>query len=197
MTDFSQLTTYFPGDVANNWPSQEPTSQIIRGFNIVVPFISLYEPIEQSLAFVTGTSRCITGFYEIFYTEDSLFKPYVKIAISIASIAGTIFMHPKGMAITTCHDIYLNCDKLVTAWQTSEVDLGIKETCSLVNNLLSLITMVTPSPQLKMASLTIKIMKAAISSKREYTKGQWPETFAHLMMGIIRLGQLLQKSEKI
>lgn len=189
------LTTYFPSDVGNNWPS--PPSDVTRGFDLVVPFISLYEPVEQTLALIIGSSRCITGIYEIFYDKKDLsFKPHIKIALSIASIVGTIFRHPTGMAITTCHDIYLNVDRGIEAFTNRNYDILIKQGGSLVNNIFSLITITLPSPQLKIASLAIKILIATFSAKNEYGKNRSPETIAHIFMGVIRLGQFRQHVQK-
>ena len=200
MVNCIKIPDYFHRDYENDLPKQENKKDFyalsIRLARVALPFISLYQPAGKALSVVTGLTRTLTSISS-FKKNEGMAKPLLNTALSIASIAGTIFLHPVGLLITSGHDMGLNVYKIYGAIQNREAMEAAKQTLHLANNAFYLFTMLHVSIELKVASLAIQVIVGSVSSFDEFKKGNWLEGCANLAMAAIRVHQLVPQAQQM
>ncbi|MDR3623888.1 MAG: hypothetical protein P4L16_01970 [Chlamydiales bacterium] len=195
---------YFYRDFEHDLPKKidnSYVSYITRITQVALPFISLYGHAGKVLGVGSSALRAITA------TNDLYFNPSLKglanLSFSVVAIAGSVFLHPVGIVITSLHDLGLNFYGIYQAVQTRDILEITKQTTQVANNTLYLFTTVFASIELQIASLTVQVIVSGVSSISEFKKGNWLEGFATLAMGAIRIHQtvgqveLLRKKWKI
>lgn len=191
---------YFHREYENDFPTSsksdpEVPSLASRTVKTALPFIALYQPFGKALAGGLGTMRVITTLGECFDAKDyqKLTWAMFNTCLAIGSVAGTIFLHPIGMLITTLSDIGMNAHHVYGAIQRGELFEAGKQTMRIANNSFYLAMLMTGSAQLQLASLAIQVLVEGSSSYEEFSNDHWLEAVGHLGMTAIRMNQSYQQ----
>lgn len=163
---------------------------------VALPFIGLYQPFSRPLSIVSDGLRSIT--YLSFLAEGTLSGEKTQIlsgalntAISVASIAGTLFAHPLGMLISTGQDIAIESIAFACHMYTGEYTQAAENTANILNNVLYLSLFVSGGLELSIAALAVQTMLGLYYAKAELQKGHYIEGSGHLLMAMIRGHQML------
>ncbi|NGX26625.1 MAG: hypothetical protein K940chlam6_00550 [Chlamydiae bacterium] len=193
--DLLRVPDYFHREYENDLPKQETeteyTSQALRIAKVGLPFIALYQPFGRALASGLGTARTLTNFSQCCTADDfqKLSWSVLQTCLALASVVGTVFLHPMGMFITTFSDIAENSHGIYQAMADGEMSAAAKQTMRVANNSLYLALMLSGSVQLQLASLALQVIIEGSSSIEEFNKGNILETVGHLGMSMIRMNQ--------
>ncbi|NGX48063.1 MAG: hypothetical protein K1000chlam3_01450 [Chlamydiae bacterium] len=193
--DLLRVPAYFHREYENDLPKQETktdyTSQALRVAKVGLPFVALYQPFGKALACGLGATRTISTLSECFAAEDfqQLSWAMFNTCLAAGSVAGTIFLHPLGMLITTLSDIGMNVYHVYGAISRGEMLEAGKQTMRVANNSFYLAMMVTGSIELQLASLVVQVLVEGSSSYEEFNKDNWLETLGHLGMTAVRMNQ--------
>ncbi len=201
-----QNPLYFHREYKNDFPevqkNRDLTSGALRIGKVALPFIALYQPFGRTLACGLSASRAINTLGECFSAKDyqDLSWAMLSTGLALGSVAGTIFLHPLGMLITTLSDIGMNLNHVYGAISRGEMLEAGKETMRVANNSFYLAMMVTGSVQLQLASVALQVIVEGSASYEEFNKDNLLEAAGHLGMSMVRmnqsyrqLGQLQQK----
>jgi len=194
------IPPYFHREYKNDFPKQEPQkeespSQVLRVAKVALPFVALYQPFGRTLACGLGVARTITTFGECHSAENfqKLSWSILQTCLALASVAGTIFLHPMGMLITTLSDVGGNVHCVYQAMAHGEMLDAAKQTMRVANNSLYLALILSGSVQLQLASLALQVLIEGSSSYEEFSKDNILETIGHLGMCMVRMNQSHQQ----
>jgi len=176
-----------------------------------LPLIGLYLPKTLSIVGCGFRSRhCYLNLRQDWNNRDrtKIKKSLFECSMAVASVAGTIFLNPLGMFVTSCHDLYLNGDKLYQAikklgsantnTEYAEIFKIIdKELVKLSNNFLFLIAMLYGGIAAKVGSRIMHIAFTAYLAKEDYDKGQNIECGFNLLMVAIKVNHLRPELTKL
>lgn len=199
---------YFHRDYENDLPpvngkdqAKDYFSQAARITSVALPFISLYRPIGKPLAIVTGLSRACTSIYQCISfssgQSSEIAKSLLDTTLAVASVAGTVFLHPVGMLIASGHDIGFNVYRIYGAIKNRDTFEAMKQTLQMANNTFYLFTMMYVSLELQIASLSIQVIVGSVSSISQFKKGNWLEGSADLLMAAIRVNQVVPQVQQL
>lgn len=191
---------YFYREYSNDIPKDvEESNQVIRLMQSALPFVGLYDPFGKFLAGSLGTLRFATSFRDCLNSENhqELSSSAFNSVIAIASIAGTVFLHPVGMMITTLHDMGICCYHLYDAARSKDHIETAKQLLHLSNHGLYFVMMLYGSLEWQVASLAMQVIVEGASSAHEFAKGRWLEGTSHMLMTGIRGKQLHAKVEEL
>lgn len=186
---------YFHREYENDFPKKatnvEDSSQALRVAKVALPFIALYRPLGTTLACGLGAARTIATLRECFAAEDfqKLSWALFNTSLAIASVAGTILLHPLGMLITTLNDIGVNIHDIYRAISRGEMYEAGKTAMRIANNTFYLSMMLIGSIELQLASLTLQVLIEGSSSYEEFNKGNILEMIGHIGMSMVRMNQ--------
>ena len=186
---------YFHRDYKNDFPetekAPEATSEALRIGKVALPFIALYQPIGRTLACGLSATRAVTTMGECFAAKDyqELSWAMLNTGLAMGSVAGTIFLHPLGMLITTLSDIGMNLHHVYGAISKGEMLEAGKQTMRVANNSFYLAMMVTGSIELQLVSLAVQVIVEGSSSYDEFNKDNLLEAAGHLGMTLVRMNQ--------
>lgn len=213
----SQITTlsifepiYYHREYKNDLPATsvakaDETSWINTGQRITVaalPFISLYKPMSFPLSLVTGGLRsytAITQLMESFSGGNShdISFALLQTIVSVMALAGTIFAHPIGMMISTGNDLVLELTRLIGNLKEGKYEEAITNCLAIINNVTYLALFLHGSLELAAASFAIQVLVGLYHSQSEFRKGHYIEAGSHLLMSIVRGGQLTEQIKVI
>lgn len=162
---------------------------------VALPFLSLHKPLSLPIALTMGTVRiwtCLTQLVEVAPKGDvkETLCSLLQTAIAVIALAGTIFAHPLGMVVTTCHDLAMEVHRLVQHIRTKEYEKAMGSCLAILTNALYLAMLLDGSIELTIASLAMQILVGLYQSQAEFRHGNLLEGVAHLAMGVIRTKQL-------
>lgn len=173
----------------------ETLENIQRAALIALPFLSLIGPLEQAISIGCSTARTSISTFslvtDLMDGGEHAYEFLFNLALSVASVAGTVFLNPIGIFITTSHDIYLDGKKLythITEEQYAEIAIDL---VNLLANCAYLGTMVYGSLEVQIAALALQILVELATALEEYFAERYYEAGAHLAMGAIRSIQII------
>ncbi len=174
---------------------RHPSNKAIRVVQAALPFVALCKPLGRPFALVMGGSRAITCLSKT-YTDILERKGRGEIApdllqstIAVIALGGTLFAHPLGMLVTTCHDIGINIIALHQAWLENDSDKAKEVGLQLLNNCFYIGLFFTGYTELLVASLAMQILSGAFHSYQEYSQRNYIEAVSGALMVIIRMNQ--------
>lgn len=159
-----------------------------------IPFINLYKPLSLPFSLVMGTSRVITsGSLLVSALRQSENKgisdPLCQTALSIISLAGTVFSHPMGSLLCTTHDLIIETKDLLK--HLSQRDLKALENLGVIlNNSLYLAVVLQGTLEILVLSFAVQTLVALYHSEKEFRAGHRIEGCAHLLMMYYRSREL-------
>lgn len=186
----------YENDLCNKDVNEEGLfNQALRVTQVALPFLSLYKPISQPLTIVLSAARtvsCVSQLIEAIKEGErtDIAFALLQTALTVASLACTIFAHPLGMLISTGHDLMLNVVQLIEAIQKEDYKKAIENGVQILNNCLYLALFFTSAPELLIVSTAVQILSGLYQSHEDFNKGNYLEGFAHLLMAGIRSHQL-------
>ncbi len=176
---------------------EEPSwiQQSKRISKVALPFISLYKPLSRPLSLVTGSFRVITSVSDIISdlskgNTKEIPQHLLQTTIAVISLAGTLFLHPLGMLITTGHDLIIELISLAQHLQAGDYEKALVSCANILNNALYLALICGGGIKLSIASLALQILLGLYHSKGEFQNGNYLEGVGHLLMAVIRGGQM-------
>lgn len=201
MSEVLSLKTpeYFHRDYENDLPTHEDKHtwayQTQRVVHVALPFISLYKPIGTALAIGSSSSRVLSSSFELASAINEgdtakIGKAVLNKTLAISSIAGTVFLNPLGMFITSAHDFSINGYHLYQAIASGEHDKVTQETIQLANNTLYLLTMIYGGLEIQILSLACQVVLGGYSSVKDFNEGNYLEFTGHALMAAIRVNQM-------
>lgn len=186
----------YKNDLGKSKPhDQSVFDQCLRVTQVALPFISLYKPICQPLTIALGAIRSISCITELVRSIKKGEKAEIRLAvlqtaISVSSVACTIFAHPLGMLITTSQDLILNTSQLMSAIAEKDTEKALKFSMQLVNNLFYLGLFFTNASEVLVISTACQVLIGLYESRDELKKGNYLEGCGHLLLSCIRAQQL-------
>lgn len=170
-------------------------NQALRVTQVALPFLSLYKPISQPLTIVLGAARtvsCVSQLIEAIKKGErtKIAFAMLQTALTVASLACTIFVHPLGMLISTGHDLMLNIIQLIEAIQKEDYKKALEVGAQILNNCLYLALFFTSAPEILIVSTGVQILLGLYQSHEDFNKGNYLEGIGHLLMAGIRTHQL-------
>ncbi len=186
---------YFHREYENDLPKQETkteeSSQALRVAKVALPFVALYRPFGRTLACGLSAARTVTTLSECFAAEDyqKLSWALFNTCLAVGSVAGTIFLHPLGMLITTLSDIGMNVHHVYGAISRGEMYEAGKQSMHVANNTFYLAMLMTGSIELQLASLALQVLVEGGASYEEFNKDNILESIGHVGMCMVRMNQ--------
>ena len=142
-----------------------------------IPFLCLYKPIGRTLTIAFDSTRAVICFVDLAALLSEAEKDTKKIAfalfritISAAAIAGTVFKHPLGIAITTIHDILVNVKEIQEAINEKDTQKALENLFHLVNSSLYLTILLKGSSELIILSFLFQMTLESYQGYKELTK---------------------------
>lgn len=183
-------------DVGEQSSKNSRLDQSKRVAGVALTFLSLYKPFSFPISLGMGAVRswtCIVQLCSSIEQGNPRAASYqlLQTAIAIIALAGTIFAHPLGMLITTGHDVIFELSSLVCHLEVGEYRQAAESCLSIVNNLLYLALMVNGGWELVIISLAAQILLGIYHSQAEFRKGNYLEGTGHLLITMVRGGQLV------
>lgn len=190
---FYDPTYYAPNDSKISHCNKN--SLIIRIFYSILPFIALYKPFGQAITFVMDSIRTFCSFSELLEKKDA--KKIFNIAIAISALAGTIFMHPLGLCISTLNNLGIDINFLITQLHLGNTEEVLSSLLSIAENFFYLGTMLVGSIEVIALSILLNMAIEIVRSRKELKNGNFLEASSHLLMSFVRFFQAAPFIEKI
>ena len=95
------LLIYAPDD--SNIHHAKKDSLICRVFYVALPFIALHQPFGRCITVAMDSIRSVSSFGLLAGKRNC--KELLKTCVAVSALAGTIFMHPLGLCISTLYDL--------------------------------------------------------------------------------------------
>lgn len=190
----SNNTAYFHRDYENDLPKNvksEKNSKFLKYTAAALPYLALYRPLGRTLASCLSVTRTFTSISQCHSAKSTgeLSWALFQTAMAVASVAGTIFLHPVGMIITTISDIGTNTLDIYTSLKRGEMLTAAKHTLHVANNSFYLAMMLIGSIELQLASLAVQVIIEGASTYTELDQGNALEAISHFGMCLIRMNQ--------
>ncbi len=179
-----QKTTKIPTNPA-------AASAIQRLAHISIPFLTLYKPLGSKMGLAMGGYRTISYLVQAIEAgkRKELYGCTSKLlftALSVASVASSVFHHRIGLIATTGIDILQNLESMRQHYITGKTDLLIEDAVQLTTSSLYLAVMITNSLEISLLSICVQIVHQAYQARHEWNDGNNLEALAKLMMCLIR-----------
>lgn len=184
-----------------NLQNAEPAVAFVQRVALAsLPFASLYKPFNFPLSLGLGVLRAGVSskdLFAAFYVRNAreISVCMLQTAVATAALAGTIFAHPLGMAITTGQDLLLEVTRLVHYFNDGDYEKAMLSCANIINNALYLSLFFGGGIEMSIASLALQILLELYHSKAEFKKGHSIEAVGHLLMSVMRCSQLVGQSQ--
>jgi hypothetical protein len=196
LTEPSYYHRNYANDVGCDETAEQAQAHLLQRVALVsLPFLSLYKPLSMPISIGMGAVRIITslsGLHAAIQLGDRKEVAYqlLQTAASVAALAGTIFAHPAGMLITTAHDLAIEAAHLARHIKSGDKQKALESCANIINNLLYLALFLHGGLELSIASLAVQILIGLYHSQAEFRNGNYLEGSGHLLMSMIRGGQV-------
>ena len=172
---------------------QEPSYQ--RVALVVLPFLSLYKPLNFALSLGMGSCRAVSNISDLYLatqrrSREEILSQLLQTAVSVTAVACTVLAHPLGMLVSTTQDIVIESFALMDHLEQEEYAKALESSANIINNTLYLGLLVVGGVELSIASLSMQIIMGVHHSRKELLQGNYPEAIAHAAMVCIRANQL-------
>jgi len=165
-----------------------------RVFFAALPFIALHKPFGRAVTFTADAIKIVSSFNELVNEKDA--KRIVQAAVAVSALAGTFFMHPLGLCISTLHDLGFDLSEVMLQLQAGNTQEAIYSVFLAVQHLLYLGTMVVGSLEIVALSMLFNMAIEVGRSKQEFQKGNILEGSSHMLMSLVRFSQAVPFMEK-
>lgn len=181
---------YIPWDADFNGLSNSPIQQCKRVAEVVLSFASVYSPLGRLISVSSDSIRAISYLSCLARGKDNKATAFLQCSFTIISIAGTVFRHPLGLAITAGHAALFNGYALGSSLWIGDFYSALENTLFLANNSLYIATLLCCSLEIVFISLALQLLVQGYKASQEFRKGNTLEGYAHLLMGGVRLYQI-------
>jgi exopolyphosphatase/guanosine-5'-triphosphate,3'-diphosphate pyrophosphatase len=179
-------------DGISNNNSQVPSAN--QGFDVarigktLFPFLSLYKPLTQPIAILSGSLRTIASGSQLFQaSKEDLPVEGLRTAVAVAALAGTILAHPLGMAVSTVEDIAFGWKDIFSRFGQDDWQGAAVSYAQVINNYLFLGVLFYGGMPLILASSTMQVLLGLYHSSSEFKQGNYLEAAGHFAMSMIKL----------
>ncbi len=185
----------YENDIAKPEEPKTLLDQCKRVGLVALPFISLCKPLGKPISLIADGLRSLSSLSSLVQgvqagDSGQIASGVIHTAVSVASIAGTIFAHPLGMLITTGHDILLNASHLVQALTEKDYKKAAEMGAQMIASSLYLAMFFSGSLPLSILASSAQILLGVYRSADDFKKGNYLEAGGHLLMSAIRTNQL-------
>ena len=132
----------------------------------ILPLLSMHQGLSFHISVGMGGLRAWTTLNKLSAsgTTAEISHQALQSAIAVAALAGTLFKHPVGMLISTCHDLLIEIFHLIDHLNKGDDHKKILESfASLINNALYLALFFHGTLELTIASLALQMISTSIS----------------------------------
>jgi hypothetical protein len=163
----------------------------MRGAAIALPFLSLYRPFAAPLSLALGATRAITsGAATTTATSWSARGgAMAQTALSVCAVVATVGNFSIGLLITTGADILTSLAHAASNFYSGRTEKGGEEFLQAVASSCYLALLVSFSLEMVLISILLQAALSFHQARQEFTNGRYPEAFAKLAMGLIRVAQ--------
>jgi|GEM_PF-2528543 len=197
MSSLSNIKLYPPHYYApddTNIQNAKNDTLIIRIFYASLPFIALHRPFGQAITLTMDSIRTASTFSRLIDHKNS--KELIKTAIAVAALAGTIFMHPLGLCISSLRDLGCDVTAIIVLLQAGHSQETFLALLSMAQHLLYLGMMISGTIEVIAISLLLNMAMEIARSRKEFQKGNFIEASSHLLMSVVRFSQAVPVIEK-
>jgi len=166
-----------------------------RSFYAALPFIALYRPLGKIITCASDSIRTFSSLSDLTQKKDC--RSLLNTIITISALAGTIFMHPLGLCISTFQDLGCDLYAVLELIHDGSYQKAIYSLLSMTSHLCYLGTMLTGSLEIIALSMLLNMAIEFCRSREEFQKGNLIEGTSHLLMSLVRFSQSLPHIEKI
>jgi heme/copper-type cytochrome/quinol oxidase subunit 4 len=190
---------YFPRRYDYDIPLKANENKLIeyskRTALIALPFLSLYKPFTPFISLSMNGMRSLnllTTSIKAGYNLNLklLLISLVQTAIAISALAFTFFSFPIGVIIITAFDLIQSLVNSINFLRKRDYENSIRELLSVISSTLYIAIFLTGSLEVILISIAIQALCSFYESKGEFSKGKYPEAFAKVLMGMIRIYQV-------
>ncbi|NGX34601.1 MAG: hypothetical protein K1060chlam1_00954 [Candidatus Anoxychlamydiales bacterium] len=164
-------------------------------FNVALPFLSLYGPIQRPLTIGLSALRAATHIPSIFYFAYN--KNYKKASFSFfnsfmgtLAVSSAIFNNAKGMAVSSFHDSLISLKDFFNSIKKGDYKEITENSFNALNNSLFLALLVFGNIEFVVISLAFQIAFELYKSFDDFKEKNYIECFSHIVMSVIRAYQL-------
>ncbi len=184
---------YVPDDGKLQHAKKEPLA--LRVFYVALPFLALHQPFGRAITLTMDSIRTFSSFNQLINEKNSL--ELLKTAVAIAALAGTIFMHPLGLCISTLYDLGCDITTIIAQFQTEHNQEALYAMLSMSQHLFYLGTMLVGSLEIIALSMLLNMAIEICRSEKEFKKGHLLEAISHLLISAMRFSQAVPYLEKV
>jgi len=185
---------YYPTN-EKEYEGVKKESLSIRVFTVALTFLALHKPFGRVITLATESIRSYSTYNELMNTKN--IYNVIRALIAVTALAGTYFMHPLGLCISSTYDMGIDFYSFLACVYQSEYQQALSCLISSSHHLIYLGTMVVGSIEIIALSLLINMAIELIKSKKELNKQRWLEFSAYLLMSLVRFSQALPCIDKV
>jgi len=197
----SQIYRHYAYDIPLDEKGQEHLEKIKRIAISVLPLVSLYRPIGQTLSIsmsgirvVLNTSQMLTSFEE----DTSKFcVSMMQVTLGVAALAGTVFHYKFCILLTNLADILQNLYELGKDIKDKKTENIPKDILRLASSISFMATLYYGSLEIVLVSYLVQVLLNAYLSYDDMQNGRIIEMTAKIAMGIARGYQANQTYQSI
>ena len=173
--------------------SSKNFDRLNRATNISLLLSTLYQPLYFPASVGLGTMRAVSNMLQLvssIQNENNIGSQAVQTSFAVASLAGTVFMHPLGMLLTTAQDLYIDVSKLALAMEESDYKKAIEISASIISNGMYMTLFFHGGAELAITSLCMHILIEAYRAHIELKEGHYTAAAEHITLAALRGVQL-------
>lgn len=181
------------------WADQTNWERAQRVYRVALPFIMLNKTLRFPLSLGLKTMSTASNVHLLITClqdgSDSQKVAYqtLETTISVISLAGTIFLHPAGMLVTTGRDLIKNASQAKVRTEKKEYKEALESCARSLANLLSIALFFHGGLPLAIALLKVQILLTIYSFHKELDNERDLEAAGHLGMIAIRGQRIYEK----
>ncbi len=165
---------------------------------VALPFFNLCSSLTQPIAFVASGLRVYSSLSTLIEGYKSgnswqMASGMVNTAISVASLAASIFAPAYNLLITTGHDLALNASNLIHALNKQDLKEAGVAFAEIVANAFYIGLFFTASLQLSVLATSVQVLIGLYRSADDFQKGNYLEAGGNMLMSAIRTHQLVPR----
>lgn len=184
---------YAPDDTNINHAKKD--SLPLRIFYVALPFIALHKPFGRVITLTMDSIKTVSCFTQLIDKRNC--QELLKMAVATAALAGSLFLHPLGLCVSTLYDLGCDVTGVIVLLQAGNAHEAIFKLLSMTEHLFYLWTMIAGSLEIIALSMLLNMAVEICRSKKEFQKGNLIEGSSHLLMSLVRFSQAVPYIEKV
>ena len=161
-----------------------------------LPFLTLYKPLSFPVALGMGTLRTGISVFQLAEAikegdPKTILSESFKTTVAVISLAGTIFAHPVGLLISTGYDLIVELNALRQHLVDGNHKEALQSCLKILSHCLYLAVFLYGGPQLTIAFFALQILTGLLESHHEFSQGHYIAAIGHVLMSMMRGGQLV------